>query len=86
MASKIDHVILDGLNYAIWEPDMETMMKSKAIQQYTKTVIPNPSDDQAKFIIDGNKDETVGLLRPISLRRYDFTPMELISLVLFGRR
>ena len=43
-------------NYAIWWKDMETLLKSKALQQFTKTVIPDPKGDQYKFNIDGKKD------------------------------
>ena len=31
MASKIKPTILDGLNYAIWVTDMETLLKSKGL-------------------------------------------------------
>jgi hypothetical protein len=29
MDSKIDPFILDGVNYSIWETDMEALLKSK---------------------------------------------------------
>jgi hypothetical protein len=62
MASKIDPVVLNGSNYAIWAPDMETLLKSKGLWKYTKTVIPDPMDDQMKFVVDGKKDEVVGVI------------------------
>jgi hypothetical protein len=45
MASKIDPIVLNGSNYAVWAPDMETLLKSKGLWQYTKVVIPDPTDD-----------------------------------------
>jgi hypothetical protein len=60
MASKIGLVILNGSNYAIWAPDMETLLKSKGFWQYMKTMnILDPTNDQAKFIFDRQKDEVV---------------------------
>jgi hypothetical protein len=48
MASNIDLVILNGSNYAVWEPDMETLLKRKGLWQYMNIVIPDPTYDQAK--------------------------------------
>jgi hypothetical protein len=62
MASKIYLVFLNGLNYAIWAPDMETLLKRKGLWQYTKTAIPYLKDDQTKFVVDGKKDEVVGII------------------------
>ena len=55
MASKIDLVILDGLNYVIWEPNMETLLKIKGLWKYMKIAILDPMDDQVKFITNGKK-------------------------------
>jgi hypothetical protein len=45
MASKIDIVILNGSNYVVWEPNMETLLKSKGLWQYMKTTTPYPTND-----------------------------------------
>jgi hypothetical protein len=62
MASKIDLVVLNGLNYVIWAPNMETLLKSKGLWQYTKVVILDLKDDQVKFVVDGKKDEAIGVI------------------------
>jgi hypothetical protein len=59
MDSKNDHVILNGLNYIVWVPDMETLLKIKGLWKYIKVVIPNLKDDQIKFDIDRKKYEVV---------------------------
>ena len=62
MASKIDTIILDGINYTILAPDMETLMKIKWIWKYTKTTISDLSNEQLKFIINGKKDEAIEVI------------------------
>jgi len=62
MASKIDHVIMNGSSYEVWEPDMETILKSKGLWPYTKTVIPYPTNDQETLVINGKKDKAVGII------------------------
>ena len=62
MDSKIEPSILDGLNYAIWAIDMETLLKSNRLWQYTKVSILDPFDAQEKFSIDGRKDELVRVI------------------------
>jgi hypothetical protein len=62
MASKIDPVILNESNYAIWVPDMETLLKSKIPWKYTITMIPYPTHNQENYIVDGKKDEVVGVI------------------------
>jgi hypothetical protein len=54
--------VLNGSNYVVWAPDMETLLKSKGLWKYMKTVIPDPTDDQEKFVVDGKKDEVVGVI------------------------
>jgi hypothetical protein len=44
MASKIDAIALNGSNYTIWAPYMETLLKCKGLWKYTKVVIPYPID------------------------------------------
>jgi hypothetical protein len=46
MVSDIDHVFLNGLNYAVWEPYMETLLKKKGLWKYTKFAIPDPINNQ----------------------------------------
>lgn len=62
MASNIDPIVLNGLNYSIWAPNMETLLKRKGLWQYMKAVIPYPKDDQLKFVVDGKKDDVVGFI------------------------
>jgi hypothetical protein len=40
---------------------METLPKSKGVWKYMKTTIPNITNDQMNFTIDGKKDEVVGV-------------------------
>ena len=62
MALKIDHIILNGPNYIVWAQDMETLLKSKGLLQYMKTVILYPSDAKVKFIVDGKKNEAIRVI------------------------
>jgi hypothetical protein len=62
MDSNIDLVVLNGSNYVVWEPYMETLLKSKELWKYTKIVILDPTNDQEKFVVEGNKDEGVDAL------------------------
>jgi hypothetical protein len=41
---------------------METLLKSKGIWKYKNTMIPYLTDDHMKFIVDGKKDEVVGVI------------------------
>lgn len=72
MDSKIEHVILNGHNYAIWVPYMETLLKIKGLWQYFKDIIPNPKDDKAKFVIDGKMDEVIGFIKTYISREIHF--------------
>jgi hypothetical protein len=85
MASKIDLVILNGSNYVVWAPDMETLLKSKGLWKYMKTVILDPIDDQEKFIVDGNKDEVVGVIMTYISWEIHFTSVESTALIKSGR-
>jgi hypothetical protein len=62
MSSKIDLIILNGLKYVIWSPNMETLLKSKGLWKYTKTVIPDLMDNPMNIIVDGKKDEIVEVI------------------------
>ena len=62
MASKIDPIVLNGSNYAVWTLDMEILLKSKGLWQYTKVAILDPIDVHEKFVVDGKKDEVVGVI------------------------
>ena len=62
MAPNIESIVLDGLNYVVWWIYMETLLKSKGLQKYTKDTIPNSSNASAKFIVDKNKDEAIGVI------------------------
>jgi hypothetical protein len=72
MISKIKPIVLDGLNYAILETDMETLMKSKGFLQYTKVSIIDLSNNQVKFIINGYKDEALGVITTYISREIRF--------------
>jgi hypothetical protein len=41
---------------------METLLKIKGLWKYTNTAIPDPTDDQMKFIVDGKNNEVVGFI------------------------
>jgi hypothetical protein len=41
---------------------METLLKSKGMCQYRKIVILDPTDNQMKSIVDGKKDEAMGVI------------------------
>ena len=73
MDSKIDLSILDGLNYVSWVTSMETLLKSKGISQYTKAMIPNPSNDLSMSVVDGKKDEDVGLITTYISKEIQFS-------------
>lgn len=45
MDSKVDSIFLDGRNYAIWVIDMEMLLESKGIWEYSKTSILDSMDD-----------------------------------------
>jgi hypothetical protein len=62
MALKIDLVVLNGSNYAVWAPYMETLLNNKGLWKYMKVLIPWPTKNQTKFIIDGKKNEDVGVI------------------------
>jgi hypothetical protein len=72
MASKIDPIFMNGSNYAVWAPDMESLLKSKGLWQYMKDVIPYPIDNQEKFTIDGKKYEVVGVITTYILWEIQF--------------
>jgi hypothetical protein len=62
MDLNIDPIVLNGSNYEVWDLDIETLLKSKVLWQYTKVVILDPTDASVKFSIDGKKDEVVGVI------------------------
>ena len=62
MDSKIVDVILNGHNYAIWALDTKALLKTKGPGQYTKVSILDTNDGQDNFVIDGKKDEAVGVI------------------------
>ena len=62
MASNIYLIVLNESNYVVWAPYMATILKRKRRCQYMKVLIPYPTDDQAKFIIDGKKDKVVRVI------------------------
>jgi hypothetical protein len=72
MSSKFDPIVLNGSNYAVWAPNMETLLKSKGLWKYTKVMIPDPTYDQKKFVVDGKKDEVVGVIMTYILREIRF--------------
>jgi hypothetical protein len=62
MASKIYLVSLNGSNYVVLTPYMDTLLKSKGSWKYTNTVISDPIDNQMKFVVDEKKDEDLELI------------------------
>ena len=51
---------------------METLLKSKGLWQYTKTLIPDLIDDQAKFGVNEKMNEVVGILTTYISREIRF--------------
>jgi hypothetical protein len=41
---------------------MEIIPKRKVLWKYTNIMIPNPTDDQEILIVDGKKDEDLGVI------------------------
>ena len=62
MASKIEPILLDGLNYVVWETNMEMLLKGKDLLKYTNVCILDVSDDQVKFVIDKSQNKVVGVI------------------------
>jgi len=62
MASNIDLVILNKSNYVVSTPDMETLLNTKWLWKFTKTVIPDPTDDHENFVVYGKKDEAMRVI------------------------
>jgi hypothetical protein len=59
MNSKREPLVLNFHNHGIWAQDMETLLKGKALWKFTKIVVPNPKDEQQKFVIDEKKSEAI---------------------------
>ena len=72
MTSNIEPIVVNGHNYAIWVPYMETLLESKGLWKYTKVVIPDPTNVDAKFIINRKKDKVVGLITTYISREIHF--------------
>ena len=72
MTCKIEPIVLNGHNYAIWAPDMETLLKIKGVWKYTKATIPDLLNDWAKFLIDEKKNEVVGIIMTYISRDINF--------------
>ena len=62
MVSKIEPVVLNGHNYAIWETYMETLLKRKGLWFFTKNYIVHLIDVDAKISISVKKDEVLGVI------------------------
>ena len=84
MASKIKHIILNGLNYAISATTMDILLKIKGLWKHIMVSILNPTNVQEKFVSKEIRMRWSRLLQPISLMRFDFTPVELTILMKFG--
>jgi hypothetical protein len=72
MAWNIDPIVLNKSNYAVWAPDMETLLKSKGMWWYMNIMIPDPTNNHAKFVVDGEKDEAVGFITNYISREIHF--------------
>ena len=72
MASNKEHVIMNGHNYATCVPDMETLLKIKGLWKYNNVAISYLTNDQAKFFIDKNKDEAIGVIMTYISREIRF--------------
>jgi hypothetical protein len=56
MALNIDPVVLNGSNYVVWAPYMETLLKRKGLLVY-KGCDCRSNRISLNFIFDGKKDE-----------------------------
>ena len=72
MDSKIELVVLNGHNYDIWVIDMETLLKRKALCNFTDIFIAHLMDFDAKFDIDVKKDEFVGVIMTYISKEINF--------------
>lgn len=73
-------LVLNGHNYGMLARDIETLLKSKApLWQFIKTTVINPKDEHSKFIINGNKDEAVGVMMTYISREICFIQARLIA-------
>jgi hypothetical protein len=52
MDLKIDLIVLNGSNYVVWEPNMETLLKRKGMWKCMKIEIRDPTNDQENFDVD----------------------------------
>jgi hypothetical protein len=59
--------------------------EKRTVEVY-KVVIPDPTDDQEKFIVDGKKDEVVGVIMTYISWEIHFTSVESTFLIKSGRR
>jgi hypothetical protein len=78
-------MVLNGQNYGIWAQDMETLLKNKALWQFTETMVLDLKDRQHKFIIDGKKVEVVGVIMTYTIARFTFIKVGWTIQMLFGR-
>jgi len=51
---------------------METLLKRKALWQFTKIVVTHQKDDHHNFVINEKKDEDVGFIKLTSLGIFTF--------------
>lgn len=51
---------------------METLLKIKVLQEYTKDAIVDPKDGQLKYTIDKKKYEDVGVITTYIFREINF--------------
>ena len=63
---------MNGHDYATCVPDMETLLKIKGLWKYNNVSISYLTNDQAKFVIDKNKDEAIGVIMTYISRDINF--------------
>jgi hypothetical protein len=51
---------------------MEMLLKSRALWQFTRAMVPDPKDYYNKFIINGKKDEAIGVINTYISREIRF--------------
>jgi len=76
---------MNGSNYVIWAPDMETLLKTKGLWKYMNTAIPDSIDDCMKFVVDRKKDEVVGVIMTYISWEICFHTNGSTALIKFGR-
>jgi len=83
MSYKKELVVPNSHNYGIWEQNMEIVLKSKYLWQFTKIVALDFKDRHEKFIVNGKKDNIVEVMMTYIYQEipFDTSKIEHLNLV-----